>query len=102
MTRFDELKNMDIEALTEWIYEHGQFDGSPWCEWWDENYCRKCKPVICHHTEAKEKLGFEPFYEKDVECGYCEIEHKCRFFMEMDEIPSCKDIVKMWLESEVK
>ena len=100
MTRFEELKNMDVEALVEWICEHGQFDGSPWCKWWDENYCRKCDPVICHHTEAKEKFGFEPFYEKDVECAYCEVNGKCRYFLDWDKQPDSKDIVKMWLMSE--
>lgn len=102
MTRFEEFKNMDIETLVEWICENGQFDGSPWMTWWDENYCQQCDPIECRYVEAKEKLGIEPFYERSIECAYCELEHKCRFFMEMDEIPSCKDIVKMWLESEVE
>ena len=102
MTRFEEFKSMDIESLAEWIYENGQFDGSPWCEWWDENYCQKCEPVMCHHTEAEEKLGFEPFYEKDVECAYCEWHKKCRYFLDWEEQPDIKDIVKMWLESEVE
>lgn len=102
MTRFEQFKNMDIEALAEWICENGQFDGSPWMTWWDEKYCQKCEPVMCHYTEAKEKLGFEPFYEKDVECAYCELEGKCRYFLDWEERPDIKDIVKMWLEGEIE
>ena len=101
MTRFEEFKNMDIEAFTEWICKYGELDGSPWMTWWDENYCSKCESIECCYADAKAKLGFEPFYESSVECAYCELEHKCRFFQEMNEIPSCKDIVNMWLKSEV-
>ena len=101
MTRFEEFKNMDIEALVEWIYEHGEFDGSPWCEWFDENYCSKCESVICKTEEVLDKLGFEPFYEKDVECAYCEIYKKCKYFLDWDEQPDSKDIVRLWLESDI-
>lgn len=100
MTRFEEFKNMDIEALAEWICENGQFDDSSWMKWWDKNYCSKCEPAICHYAEAKEKLGFEPFYEKDVECAYCEIYKKCKYFLDWEKQPDSKDIVKLWLKSE--
>ena len=102
MTRFEELKNMDIETLVEWLDENGQFDGSPWCEWFDENYCKKCEPIKCKYSDTKKHLGFESFYEADISCAYCELEGRCKFFPELDETPSCKDIVKMWLESEIQ
>ena len=92
MTRFEEFKNMDIETLAEWIDENGQFDGSPWCEWFDENYCQKCEPVMCRYPDS----------EYEFPCSWCELEHKCRFFVERDEQPDSKDIVKMWLEGEVE
>lgn len=82
MIRFEELKNMDIDEFAKWIDENGQFDNSPWMTWWDELYCQNCEAVMCHHIEAKEKLGFEPFYEKDVECAYCEIYKKCKYFLD--------------------
>lgn len=102
MTRFEEFKNMDIEALAKWICENGQFDGSPWCEWWDEKYCSKCESVMCKAEEVLDKLGFEPFYEKDVECAYCELHKKCKYFLDWEEQPDSKDILKLWLESETE
>ena len=102
MTQFENFKNMDIDAFAEWLDEHGAFDGSSWMKWWDENYCKKCDPIKCHYTEVQEKLGFKPFYNRSIECAYCELEHKCRFFPDMDELPDNKDIIKMWLKTECK
>ena len=102
ITWFEKIRSMDIDELAEWLDENGQFDGSPWMKWWDENYCQKCDPIECHYTETKEKLGFEPFYERSIECAWCELEHKCKFFPEMKDVPDSNEIVKMWLESEIK
>ena len=92
MTRFEEFKSMDIKALTEWICKYGELDGSPWMTWWDSTYCKNCEPVMCHYPDSEYKFP----------CGWCELEHKCTFFPEMDGVPSVKDIVKLWLEGEVK
>ena len=91
MTRFEEFKNMDIDDLSKWIDKHGQFDDSPWMTWWDENYCSKCEPIVCHYPDSAHEFS----------CAWCELnDYKCRFFPEMDKQPDSKDIVKMWLESE--
>ena len=42
ITWFEKMKSMDIEELSEWLDENGQFDNSPWMKWWDENYCNNC------------------------------------------------------------
>lgn len=102
MTQFENFQSMNIDQFAEWIDKYGAFDDSPWMTWWDENYCSKCESIECHYTDAKEKLGFEPFYERSIECAYCELNDKCRFFPELDKEPEPKDIVKMWLESEVE
>lgn len=92
MTRFEEFKNMDIETLSKWINEHGQYDGSPWSQWFDRTYCQNCKDIICHYPDSPHEFP----------CAWCELNDKCKFFPEMDEQPDSKEIVKMWLESEVE
>lgn len=97
MTRFEELKNMDIDALAEWIDQNGRFDCSPWCDWFNENYCKKCPSEITYITD----YSGEYEWQTECECAWCELNDKCRYFPELKEEPSAKDIVKMWLESEV-
>lgn len=92
MTRFEELKNMNIEALVEWLDEHGTYEGASWQRWFDESYCQKCETVIAS----------VPYLNGEHECTWCEVNGKCRYFQDMSGVPSCKDIVKMWLESEVE
>ena len=91
MTRFEELKNMGIETLAEWLDDNCVYDGSPWCKYWDEHYCSKCDGVT----------AYVPDFDAECEFAWCELNGKCRFFQDMNDIPSCKEIVQMWLESEV-
>ena len=91
MTKFEELKNMNIDEFSSWLDEHGKFDGSPWIKWWDETYCQKCESIIAKLPEWNVKREF----------AWCEIEHKCRFFPELDNVPDNKEIIKRWLETEV-
>lgn len=92
ITHFEEIKTMDIDELSKWIDENGQFDGSPWMKWWNSTYCHNCESV----------MAFVPYLNRKRECAWCELNGKCKFFPEMDRVPSCKDIVKIWLESEVE
>ena len=89
--RFDKLKLMSMDEVAAWLDRHGQFDGSPWSEWFDDTYCENCEPIMCHHKGSE--LVFP--------CAWCEIEGKCKFFQDMDEVPDNKEIIKMWLEIEV-
>lgn len=91
MRVFDAMQSKNIDELAEWFDECGVFDGSLHMKWWDENYCNKCEPVV----------AYVPTLDKECEFGWCEINDKCKFFKEMDDIPDNKQIIKMWLESEV-
>lgn len=92
MTHFENFKAMNIDKFAEWIDKYGQFDNSPWMTWFDEKYCSKCEPIMCHYEGSS----------REFPCSYCEIEDECKFFPEMPYVPDGKDIVKMWLESEVE
>ena len=91
MTQFENFKNMDIDAFAEWLDEHGQFDGSPWMTWFDVQYCKNCESVMCRYEDGR----------REFPAAWCELEHKCRFFPDMDEVPSNKDVIKIWLESVI-
>ena len=107
MTNFKRLQTMTIDELAEWLDKHGQFDLSPWLTWWDKNYCSNCESIKCKYVDAKEKLGFSvsSYYDREIECAYCELADesgvkKCRFFPELNDVPSNLDIIKLWLNKE--
>ena len=102
MNNFEKLKSMRIDELAEWLDQNGIIDNSPWLDDFNERYCAKCESVMCKYEDAESVVGFKPcFFDDDIECAYCEVYKKCRFFEDMDDVPNGKEIVKLWLESEV-
>jgi hypothetical protein len=91
MTVFDNFKTKNIDELAEWLNEYGMQDFAPWDNWFDSEYCCRCEAVEVHDAD----------YHLCHDYGWCEINGKCIFFQDMDETPWGKQIVKMWLESEV-
>ena len=91
MTNFIKLQSMSVEDLAEWLDTNTQWDGSPWCKWFDETYCKNCPPEV---VEVESDWGHE------CECGWCELYGKCRYFQDMEDVPSSTEILKMWLEAE--
>ena len=100
MTNYKMFTSFSKDELVSWLDKYGQFDGSPWMKWFDNNYCDKCGPIECQGVEAEEKLGIKPFYNKPIKCSYCELEHKCKYFPDMSDVPDNKAIIRMWLEQE--
>jgi hypothetical protein len=100
----EKFKAMTLEELAEWLDENGMFDNSPWSNWFNDSYCAKCETVKCKYKDAEKTLGFTPYlfgsYSGDLDCAYCELEHKCRFFPGLDDIPSNLEIIGMWLVHE--
>ena len=82
MNNFDDIKSMNIDELAEWFADNWLHDNDPSIKWFDDKYCKKCEPVIMDGGEY----------------SWCEVNHKCRYFQ--DGIPDCKQMVKLWLESE--
>ena len=81
MTVFESLNTKTIDEIAEWLDEYVVFDDAPWLKWWDDNYCKECMM-------------------EDSERVWCELNGNCKFFKDKDEIPSSKEMIKMWLESE--
>lgn len=90
MTVFEKIKTMNIDKLAEWIDEHGTYDDSPWMNWWNNTYCKKCES----------ETVYAEYLKRNIECAWCELYEKCRFFQDMNEVPDCKQTIKLWLESE--
>jgi hypothetical protein len=92
MNNFENLKSMSVEELAEWLDVNGMFDGSLWNQWFDERYCSQCESIEAHYEESG----------RVCKCAYCEVYEKCRFFVDWEDVPNNKAVIKMWLESEVK
>lgn len=90
MTVFENIKLKNIDEFSEWLDKHGRYDYSAWSKWWDDNYCLKCEAVTAYVQEL----------HGEHECAWCELNGKCKFFQELDDIPDNKQIIKLWLESE--
>lgn len=90
MKIFDIISTKNIDELAEWFDKNIYFDNTPWSHWWDENYCRKCEGVIRTDDDGHER-----------DYAYCELHGNCKYFKEMNDIPNDKEIIKMWLNTEV-
>lgn len=90
MNIYEKIKSMNIEELTDWIDKYGQLDNSPWMEHFSSHYCENCKAIKCKRNEKTELYA------------YCELHDNCKFFPDLEYIPELKDVIRMWLESEVK
>lgn len=101
MTNYENFILMSIEQLAQWINTNGQFDGSPWMKWFDENYCSKCESVTIKKADAKDVLGFELMFCNETTCSYCEVHKKCKFFPEFNEAPNLVEIIEMWLKEKI-
>ena len=91
MKVIDKLKSQTVDEFIDWLDEYCRFEGSPWIQWWNENYCSKCPAMIGKYEDSDRELEF----------SWCELHDKCKFFPDMDEVPDSKQIIRMWLESEV-
>ena len=89
MTVYENLLSKSIDELADLIDGYMLDDNEPYILWWDENYCNKCEPALGLYDDI------------EMEFSWCELNNKCRFFPELDYIPNSKQIIKLWLESEV-
>lgn len=45
LTNYERIKNFSVEELANWLDEYGILDGSPWMNWFNDNYCNRCEPL---------------------------------------------------------
>lgn len=81
---------MDIDEFAEWFDKYCSHDSDPCVDWWNNAYCSNCKPVI----------GRYPDSSIDMEFSWCELNNKCRFFQDVNEIPDALQMTKLWLKSK--
>lgn len=92
MKVFDKFKSKNIDELAEWLDKYSNFEYAPWMKWLEDTYCSKCPTEIGRFVDS----------DRDVNFCWCELHNKCRFFSDMDSIPDSKQVIKMWLESEIE
>ena len=92
MTVFENIKQMNINELTDWLYKNDSIDYSPWLTWYNKTYCQNCETVTANVQ----------YLMKTCECAWCEIHGRCKFFPKLDDGPDRKQMIKLWLESEYK
>lgn len=91
MRMYDCFMSKNIDEITDWFVEYADFDCAPWVKWWDDNYCKQCEPEI----------GCVQEYNIEMECAWCELHNKCKYFQDTEDIPNNKQVIKMWLEQEI-
>ena len=92
MNIYEKIKKMNIEKLTNRIDKYGQFDDSPWIKKKKKTYCKNCESI---KSRSKQ-------YNTETSYAYCELHDNCKFFPDIEYIPDNKDIIRMWLESEMR
>lgn len=87
MTVFEKFKSMSIDDFAKW-YEDKLYEEDPCIDWWDNTYCKKCMADDSYESDG---LSYE----------WCNIHGKCKYFQELDNVPDFKQMIKIWLESEI-
>lgn len=99
MTVFEKIKSMSIDEFAEWFENNCMHDDDPAIKWWDKTYCENCNSI---YTTVDYLESYAPYYNKEHECAWCEVYNKCRYFEDMNKIPSSREMIKMWLESKAE
>lgn len=90
MTIFEKSKLSTIDETVDWLDKYGNFDDSPWMVWFDNKYCKNCETIMCGYANGMREFPF----------SWCELNGKCKFLLDPNDVPDGKQIIKMWLESE--
>ena len=88
MTNYEFLK--DKENLATFLDKYCYSDDNPMIRWFNKTYCNNCETI----EKENEQWGAQLY-------AYCELNNTCKFFPEnKDGVPSCRDMIKMWLDLE--
>ena len=92
MKLIDKFKSKNIDELAAWLDKYCYFEYAPWINWREDNYCNNCPSEIGKYEDS----------DREMEFAWCELNDKCKFFSDMDSTPDSKQVIKMWLESEIE
>ena len=101
MTNFELIKCLSLEGLAGWLDSLEYSGDSPWNLWFDNNYCNKCPRATCPSDVSKAVLGIDSYFGSGVECAYCEMYDKCRYFPDLDATPTQEEVITMWLRRDI-
>lgn len=90
MTVFEKIKSMNVDEFVEWYDKYCTHDDDLCINWWNNNYCGKCKPEIGRYEDS----------DRDIEFCWCELYSKCKYFQDLNEVPDTLHMTRLWLESE--
>lgn len=100
MTNFEKITTeMDMDDLTNFLNSIDCIENAPWNKWFNTKYCNseKCPTITCKYANT----------DRTCECAYCELNKKesgegeCCFFPDKDILGGYRDVIKLWLESDV-
>lgn len=100
-SNFEYIKAMSLEELANWLDKTGQLDSLPWIKWFTGKYCSNCESIKCKYADIEPCLS-SFCNSNELDCAYCELEKKCRFFLELADIPDNLEIIKMWLNEVIE
>ena len=93
MTNFENIKAMSINELAALLCQLDEgYCYTPWIDWFDNNYCKKCEPIREYVEHLNRELDF----------SWCELNDRCKFFSDLGDVPDCECMARLWLESEVE
>ena len=92
MTNFEKLKSMNEKEISEFLDSIVSIDDNPWVVWFYKKYCDNCETIRLKTLDPNARYDY----------AYCELNENCRYFKNKDDIPDNKEMIELWLESEVE
>lgn len=70
MTNRDFLKNFSEEDFVKWLTSLELVENAPWLQWLDNEYCKKCQPIMGRMEGHDLDQPFAPCEFEANECPY--------------------------------
>ena len=92
MTNFEKLKSMNEKEISEFLDSIVSIDDNPQVVWFYKKYCDNCETIRLNTLDPNARCDY----------AYCELNENCRYFQNKDDIFDNKEMIELWLESEVE
>lgn len=89
MTNRDAIKNFSEENFVNWLASFNLIEDSPWLQWFDKTYCKRCQRISGRIEGGHYDHLFAPCEFGVNECpfGVADLEDK--------------ELIKLWLDAEI-